>query len=126
MMRQRWWVLGSIVVTVSSFFCVRYIVTHLWPDPDTVFAGPQWALLAFMFLGLSASAVPVSLFLNNRFALSGWLERDKIRLIRQGAWVGLFGVLLAYLQLIKALNWTIVAVLAGVFALIETFFLTRE
>jgi hypothetical protein len=46
-------------------------------------------------------------------------------LIRQGAWVGILGILLAYLQLIKALNWTIVAVLVGVFLLIETFFLTR-
>jgi hypothetical protein len=125
-MRQRWWVLGSIVLAAFSFFCIRYIVTYLWPDPDTVFARPQLMFFAFMFLGVSASAIPVSAFLNNRFSKSGWQERDKIRLVRQGTWVGIFGVLLAYLQLIKALNWTIVAVLAGVFALIETFFLTRE
>jgi hypothetical protein len=79
-----------------------------------------------MFLGLSSVTIPVSAYLNHRFARRGWSERDKTRLIRQGAWVGLFGVLLAYLQLIRALNWTIAIVLAGVFVLIEVFFLTRE
>ncbi|MBN1995293.1 MAG: hypothetical protein JW953_21565 [Anaerolineae bacterium] len=125
-MRQRWWVFGSIVIATLSFVGLRYVINNLWPDPDVIWARPQLLLFAFMFLGLSAGAVPISTFLNNRFAQSDWFERDKIRLVRQGTWVGFLGVLLAYLQLIKALNWTIVAVLAGVFVLIETFFLTRE
>ena len=125
-MRHRWWVLGAILVAVVSFFFVRYIITHMWPDPDEVLAGPQLLLLAFLFLGLSAVSVPFSVYLNNRFAKTGWLERDKGRLLREGAWVGLLGTLLAYLQLIKALNWTITLVLVGVFGLIEAFFLTRE
>ena len=125
-MRQRWWVLGSIIIFMVSFFGVRFIFIRLWPDPDTIFAWPQVFLLGFIFIGLSSATVPVSVFLNNRFSQPDWFERDKIRLMRQGAWIGLFGVLLAYLQLIKALNWTIIAVLAGVFILVETFFLTRE
>jgi hypothetical protein len=114
------------MVAVLSFFGIRYLINHLWPDPDTIFARPQLLLLTFMFVGLSAGSVPFGVYLNNRFSKPGWLERDKIRLLRQGAWVGLFGILVVYLQLIKALNWTILAVLIGVFALIETFFLTRE
>jgi hypothetical protein len=35
-------------------------------------------------------------------------------------------VILAYLQLIQALDWTIMAVLVGVFILMETFFITRK
>lgn len=70
--------------------------------------------------------IPISAIFNHRFARAGWLERDKTRLIRQGTWVGFFTILVAYLQLLRALNWTIVAVLAGVFILIETFFLTRS
>ncbi len=125
-MRQRWWVLSSILVAVISFFTMRYIVNHLWPDPDEILAAPQFLLLAFLFLGLSAGTIPVTVYLNNRFARSGWAARDRGRLLRQGAWVGLLGVLLAYLQLIKALNWTIALVLIGVFVLIEAFFVTRE
>jgi hypothetical protein len=125
-MRQKWWVLGSIIITILCFFCLRYVVKSLWPAPETIFARPQLLLFAFMFLGLGAGSVPVTVFLNNRFSKPDWLERDRIRVLRQGIWVGLVGVLLAYLQLIRALNWGVVVVLIGVFALIETFFLTRE
>ena len=125
-MRQKWWVLGSIVITLLSFFCLRYVVKSLWPDPDTILARPQLLLFAFMFLGFGAGSVPVSVFLNNRFSKPDWPERDRIRVLRQGVWVGFVGVLLAYLQLVRALNGVVVVVLVGVFVLIETFFLTRE
>ena len=94
-MRQRWWVLGSVLVAVICFFFIRYIVTYLWPNPDEVLAAPQLLLIGFIFVGLSAGTVPFSLYLNNRFAKSGWLERDKFRLLREGAWVGVLGVLVA-------------------------------
>jgi hypothetical protein len=134
-MRQKWWVFGSVVVAVLSSFCLYYIVNRicpgsgtvdrLCPDPEMAFSWPLLLFFTFMFLGLIASTVPVSAFLNHRFSKPGWPERDKIRLVREGVWVGLFGVLLTYLQLVRALNWTIAAVLAGVFVFIETFFLTR-
>ncbi|RPJ57372.1 MAG: hypothetical protein EHM12_09250 [Dehalococcoidia bacterium] len=125
-MRPKSWVLGSIFIALISFLCLYFIVTQLWPDPDTVFAWPQLLLLAFLFLGLSAAATPLSAYLNYRFAKPGWFDRDKMRLTRQGLGVGFLGVLLVYLHLIRALNWTIVLVMAGVFVLIEAFFLTRE
>jgi hypothetical protein len=124
-MRPRWWVLLSIIVATLSFFGLYYIVTSLWPNPDTVLAQPQLFLFTFLFLGLSGITIPISAYFNHRFARPGWLERDKTRLIRQGVWVGFLGIVLAYLQVIRALNWTIAAVLLGVFILIETFFLTR-
>jgi hypothetical protein len=98
----------------------------LWPDPDEILAVPQILLSGFLFVGLGAVSIPFSIYLNNRFAKPDWLMRDKGRLIREGTWVGILGVLLTYLQLLKALNWTIVAVLVGVFIFIEAFFLTRE
>ncbi len=124
-MRPKSWVFVSILVVISCLFGGYFIVTRLWPDPDLILGGPQLLLLVFLFAGLGAAAIPVSVFLNQRFAKPGWVERDKLRLARQGAWVGFLGVLLAYLQLIKALNWTIGIVLAGVFILIEIFLLTR-
>jgi hypothetical protein len=125
-MRQRWWVLISIVIAGASFFALYYIVNNLWPDPHIILAKPQVLFLTFTFTGLGAGTVPITSYLNQRFAKPGWFERDKPRLLRQGVWMGLFGVLLTYLQLIRALNWTIAIVLAGVFILVETFFLTRE
>lgn len=124
-MRQRWWVLISISVGFLSVVSLYFIITHLWPNPDTFLAQPQLLFFIFWFFGLGSAAVPVAAYLNQRFDRADWLERDRFRLIRQGAWVGFLGVLLAYLQLIRALNWTIGAVLAGVFILIEAFFLMR-
>jgi hypothetical protein len=125
-MRPKSWVFASILVALICLFGGYFIITRLWPDPDLILGGPQLLLLIFFFAGLAATTIPVSAFLNHRFAKPGWLERDKLRLARQGVWVGFLGVLLTYLQLIKALNWTIAIVLAGVFILIEIFLLTRE
>ena len=125
-MRPKWWVIISVVVVGVSFYSLNYVVNNIWPTPQRIVSQPQLLFLAFTFLGLSASTVPISAFLNQRFAKEGWFDRDKTRLVRQGVWVGLFGVVLLYLQLLRALNWTIVLVLGGVFILIEIFFLTRE
>lgn len=124
-MRPTWWVLLSIIIAALSFFGLYYVVNNLWPSSDTVLARPQILLFTFLFFGLGGATIPITAYFNHRFARSGWLERDKTRLIRQGAWVGFLGIVLAYLQLIRALNWTIAVVLIGVFTLIETFFLTR-
>ena len=125
-MRPKWWVIISVVVVGVSFYSLNYVVNNIWPTPQRIVSQPQLLFLAFTFLGLSASTVPISAFFNQRFAKEGWFDRDKTRLVRQGVWVGLFGVVLLYLQLLRALNWTIVLVLGGVFILIEIFFLTRE
>ena len=125
-MRPKWWVIISIVVAGVSFYSLNYVVNNIWPTPQRIVSQPHLLFLTFTFLGLSASTVPISAFFNQRFAKEGWFDRDKTRLVRQGVWVGLFGVVLLYLQLLRALNWTIVLVLAGVFILIEIFLLTRE
>ena len=125
-MRPKWWVALSLVVAAISVFSLHYIINNLWPSTQTIFTRPQLLLLTFVFLSLSAGTVPIAAFFNQRFAADDWFKRDKTRLIREGAWVGLFSVILLYLQLLRALNLTIVLVLAGVFILIEIFFLTRD
>lgn len=125
-MRLRWWLLLSIGLAGGSFLLLYYLYTTIEPNPNVILAGPQLLFLLLTFFALSASTVPVMAYMNYRFAEPGWINRDKTRLMRQGIWVGLFGVIVTYLQLIRALNWTITLVLACVFILIELFFLTRE
>ncbi|MCB0208924.1 MAG: hypothetical protein KDJ52_06330 [Anaerolineae bacterium] len=125
-MRLKWWILCSLLLAVASFLFLYYIIHNIWPNPTSLFAPPQLLLLSSMFMGLSSATVPVTAYLNYRFAKPDWYSRDKSRLLRQGAWVGLLGVLLAYIQLLRAFNWAVAVVLVGVFIFIELFFLTRE
>ncbi|HMQ55270.1 MAG TPA: hypothetical protein PKE64_01940 [Anaerolineae bacterium] len=124
--RLRWWVFLAILISMISFSLLYYLLTYVWPNPNTVFAAPQLLFFGVVFVGLSTAAVPVAAYLNHRFSKPERLQRDKTRLLRQSSWVGLIGALLAYLQLVRALNWAIAVVLVGIFVFIEMFFLTRD
>lgn len=125
-MRLRWLVLLATLLAVISFAALYYIVTTIWPDPSTLLSVPLILFFLLMFVGLTSATVPATAYLNYRFAKTGWRDRDRSRLLRQGIWVGLLGVVLAYLQLIRALNLMIAFFVLAAFVLIELFFLTRE
>lgn len=83
------------------------------------------AFFILLFIALMATLVPLTFYINNRFVKSG-AAYDLRRPIRQSAWVALFFVVCVWLQMIRALHWIVVALLAGVFILLETFFLTHD
>ena len=125
-MQLRWWVLISLGLATASFAALYYLVVNVWPTPNTLLALPQLLFFTFMFIGLGSATIPATAYLNYRFARSDWFERDGSRLIRQGTWVGLLGVILAYLQFIRALNLVIAVFLMAAFIIIELLFLTRD
>jgi hypothetical protein len=120
-MRLRWWVVLGLLIAGLGGVGLWLIVTQFWPDPVT-----ELAFLGFLAMTLGGLTIPVAAYLNHRFARSGWQKQDPRRLLRQAAWVGLLSALFAWLRKEDALNWTIAAVIAGVFALLEAFFLTRD
>ena len=120
-MRLRWWALAGWLVAGLGGAGLWLMLTTVWPNPAM-----ELVLLALLAVTLGGLTVPVAAYLNYRFARPGWQAQDPRRLLRQGVWVGLFGALCGWLQKAAALNWTIVAVVAGVFALMEAFFLTRD
>ncbi len=125
-MQQKYWVIGAGILTVSSSFALYSIIQQLPPDTSTMFARPQVLFFLCTFLTLSAGTVPLAAYFNHRFSQADWAERDSARLLRQGFWIGASGVILLYMQVLRTLNWTIGLVTAGVFILIEMYFLTRE
>jgi cell division protein FtsX len=120
-MRLRWWVLFGLLLAGLGGVGLWMVVTRFWPDPTT-----ELALLALVAVTLTGLTIPVAAYFNHRFARSGWQAQDPNRLLRQGAWVGILGALYGWLKKEDALNWTIAAVIAAVFALLEAFFLTRD
>lgn len=79
-----------------------------------------------LFVALTTTFVPVAFYLNYRFAKPKGQAVNNWRPIRQSGWAALLLVLCAWLQMLRALNWIIAALVLAVFSLIEVFILTRE
>jgi len=83
------------------------------------------AFFVLLFVALTTTFVPLAFYLNGRFAKPE-ATTDPRHPIRQSTLAALFLVVCAWLQMIRALHWIVVALLLGVFILLETFFITRN
>jgi hypothetical protein len=119
--RLRWWALLGCLVAGLGGAGLWLLATRVWPDPVT-----ELVMLALLVVTLGGATVPIAAYLNHRFARPGWAKHDPFRLLRQGTWVGLLAGLCGWLQKNHTFSWTIAAVVAGVFTLMEAFFLTRD
>jgi hypothetical protein len=120
-MRLHWWAILGLLVAGLGGTGLWLMITRVWPGPAI-----ELVLLGLLGVTLGGLTIPLFAYLNYRFARPSWRSQDPRRLLRQGAWVGLIGALYGWLQKEDAFNWTIAAVIAGVFALLEAFFLTRD
>ena len=118
-----WLVTSATIIAFVSFLGIIYVLTQIHPESTPA---AQGLLFFLIFVTFGAGAIPVSAYINRRFAASRWAEVDPNRLFRQGAETGILITLIAYLQAIQTLDTTMAAVLIGVFILMETFFLTRS
>jgi len=120
-MSLRWWAFLTTIIAVTGAVGLLFVLTQLYPTPAS-----KILFYALLFITFGAGIIPLSAYLNHRFAAKKWRQQDPARLIRHGFELGLLATILAYLQLISALDWAIAIVLIGVFSLTETFFLTRN
>lgn len=120
-MSLRGWVYSTTIIALTSLLGLGFVLLTLYDTPTTI-------ILVFflLFVIFSAGAVPLSVYLNYRFAGKDWRKRDRYRLLRHALGSGVLIVVVAYLQMERYLDWTIAAVLVSVFVLMETFFLTRS
>lgn len=121
-MSQRWQLVSAFFAVIVGSLALNYFLNNFWPT------GPvPWAVFSLLVaVTFGAVTMPFAAYLNQRFARKDWPRRDPYRLPREGAWVGLFTGICAWMRLIGALDWTIAGVLFGVFALMEVFFITRK
>ena len=78
------------------------------------------ALVAFFplaFLAVVGSTCPVMSFLNGRFFGAGRVKDA----LRQSLWAGVIVTLCLWLRVMEAFSWSVAALLAAVFVLIELF-----
>lgn len=79
--------------------------------------GPRWLFFFLLTMALSGIALPVTYFLNRRFPSDPLVENAVI--LREAMWVGVYGSLLAWLQLGRVLNSGQAVVLAVGLVLVE-------
>ena len=85
---------------------------------------PRWAFFFLATLALSGTALPIIYFFHRRFNIKNFPAANI--LTRQALWVGVYGATLAWLQLGKVANLSIVIGLALGLIAIETLIRLRE
>lgn len=118
-------ILFAFLIGIGSWGALFYLTTYYVPDLATIALS-----LLLVFTAVTGTVMPPIHLLNRRFGSKGEAEndphtRDRWRTLRQSALVGLLAILCLWFQLLRVLNWIIVALLAGVLVLIEIFFRTR-
>lgn len=79
--------------------------------------GPRWLFFFLFTLAFSGTAMPVVYFLNRRFPSDPPVDGGVV--LREGMWVGVYGSLLAWLQMGRVFTPGLALVLAMGFLVIE-------
>jgi hypothetical protein len=102
---------SAISLLVIGFGAVAYAIFAMTP---TVWA--RWLLFFWCTLGLTGLALPVTWFLNLRFPSEP--SAGPYVVVRQAIWVGVYGVVLAWLQQVRLVTvWTSLGLALGLVAI---------
>ncbi len=103
----------SIVLCLVGWGGLMMLIAFTLPT-----LGPRWLFFFLLDLALSGTALPVTYFFNRRFLSDPPVGNGVI--LREAMWVGVYGSLLAWLQLGRVLNSGQAMVLAVGLVLVET------
>ncbi len=112
-------ILTGIILALTGWMGLALLVSFTLPT-----LGPRWLFFFLLMLALSGSALPLVAFLNRRFP--GSAPATGAVVVRQAIWVGIYGNLIAWLQLGRVLNPALAFFLAVGFVLIELLLRLRE
>jgi hypothetical protein len=101
----------AVLLAALGWAGVIYLVGQVHPSARRAVV----ALLLAWAAALTGTAGPVLLALHRRFLG----EPTAWTVWRQSAWIGLLGLLVAWLQLNRVLNLLVGVILAGVFVVVE-------
>jgi hypothetical protein len=110
---------SHFAVIFSSFFLMlvgwgglSFLINSSLPT-----IGPRWLFFFLLPLALSGTSLPVIYFLNLRFPSFPTVKTGVI--IREAIWVGIYGDLIAWLQLGRILTPSLMGFIAISFVLLE-------
>ncbi len=87
-------------------------------------AGPRWLFFLCWFLTLTGISLPIMAFLNRRFP--GESPASQAVIVRQATWIGLYGCVLAWLQIGRVVTFPLALWIAAGLGLVEWLLRLRE
>jgi hypothetical protein len=95
----------SLILCLIGWGGLVYLIVATLPT-----LGPRWLFFFLITLALSGTALPVTYFFNRRFPTDPPVEANVI--LREAMWVGIYGALLAWLQMGRVLTSGLMFILA--------------
>ena len=109
----------GLLLSLIGWGGLVYVIINTLPT-----LGPRWLFFFFLVVGMSGTSMPVIGFLHLRFPAEPPSAPSVV--IRQAIWVGIYGGLLAWLQLGRVLDTARAVFLAAGFIIIEILLRLRE
>jgi hypothetical protein len=88
--------------------------------------GVVWMFYLFLHLAVTGTVLPVVRYLNMRFTPVTAEPPPGGVIVRQSVWLGLFAIIIAWLQVLRVLSIPTMFFLALVFIVLEVFLRARE
>ncbi len=117
----RQYVVSAILLMIAGWGGLA-LMLYVFQLPPLVWA--RWGFFVLWFVALTGTALPAAYFLNLRFPSEPSAEPHTI--VRQAMWVGVYGCLVAWLQLGRVMAFWIWIGLAGGFMALEYVLRLRE
>ncbi len=92
------YIFGTLLMMIGGWGGLALLLTYTQPT-----LWPRWGFFALVIIALAGLSIPISYFLNRQF----FLKFEPVVIVRQSIWVGLYGAILAWLQIPRILNFTI-------------------
>jgi len=102
----------SLVLVVIGWGGLGVTVYFMLPS-----LGPRWLFFFFLTVAITGTIFPVITYLNHRFVVNPPVSANV--LVREALMVGIYGSAIAWLQLGRELNLSVMILVAGGMAVIE-------
>jgi hypothetical protein len=118
--RDRRWIWYVVFVAIVAWVGLWGILQR------QITAMTKLLFFVLLFLAIVSTFMPAIAYLNARFGRFRTARVYRVRFIRQSIEIGLFVVIIAWLQVQRTLDLPVGLVLVGVLILTEMFLMTRE
>ena len=110
---------AAILLGGLGFAGIAWLVIYTLPT-----VGPRWLFFFCWYMALTGTSLPIVAFLNRRFPSESPATQAVI--LRQATWIGLYGCLLAWLQIGRVVTLPLALWIAAGLGLVEWLLRLRE